>query len=107
LFKSAKELITKPFLPGGQTGAFGPRNIRALYKTTKEATEAAAKLGYSRVRGQSVSGQAVYTNGKNFISRDIDSHNGGVWKMADSIKNLGRRDTRMGTYDQNLIRLGD
>lgn len=30
----------------------------------------------------------VYTNGKYFISPDLDGHNGGVWKMAKKESDL-------------------
>jgi hypothetical protein len=30
-----------------------------------------------------------------------------VWKMAKSVKELGSKKTRMGTYDKNLKRIGD
>ncbi len=77
--------------------------------TTKQATLAAAELGYVKVQGCFVNGQAVFYNKKNktFISPDVDSHNGGVWKMADSIAELGRKNTRSGTYDKDLNRIGD
>ena len=83
--------------------------------TTKEATAAAKKLGYERVRNQFSRGQPIYYNRKTktYISpdigsgRDSGSHNGGVWKMAKSIKDLERKETRMGTYDENLNRIGD
>lgn len=42
-----------------------------------------------------------------FITVDVDSHNGGFWKMADSVENLSSKKTRMGTYDQFLNRIGD
>ncbi|WP_409269987.1 toxin C-terminal domain-containing protein [Pseudomonas sp. KCJK9044] len=37
----------------------------------------------------------------------MDKHNGGVWKGADSVKKLGSRRTRSGTYDMDLNRIGD
>lgn len=52
-------------------------------------------------------GQAIFTNGKKYISRDIDQHKGGYWKMASSIKNLHSKQTRDGTYDEDLKRIGD
>lgn len=72
-----------------------------------DATEAAKKLGYSKVRGASVHGNAVFTNPKanrvlRFITADVDGHVGGVWKAADSIKNLGSKVTRSGTYNALL-----
>jgi len=46
-------------------------------------------------------GQEVFTDGKNYITPDVDSHRGGVWKMFD------RQGKRLGTYDANLKRIGD
>lgn len=71
--------------------------------------EAAKNLGYSKINEQSHS-QSVFQNTKRnptFITPDIDSHNEGIWKGADSVKNLGRKSTRAGTYDANLKRIGD
>jgi len=51
--------------------------------------------------------------GNKYITPDVGSgngmgsHNGGVWKMADSVKKLGSRTTRLGTYDANLNRIGN
>jgi hypothetical protein len=51
-----------------------------------------------------------------YYSRDIDQHNGGVFKGANRIEDLWRKDTRSGTYgldiDENgmvigLVRVGD
>ncbi|WP_156623360.1 toxin C-terminal domain-containing protein [Moraxella nonliquefaciens] len=41
-------------------------------------------------------GQPVYKKGNRYIIPDIDSHNGGVWKIFD---NKGKR---LGTADANL-----
>ena len=51
-------------------------------------------------------GAPVYTNGKDYISPDKDGHNGGVWKKAKKIKDLEDRKRRMGTYDENLNKVG-
>jgi hypothetical protein len=78
-----------------------------IFKTTKEATQAAEALGYRRIN-ETVNGQAVYTNGKSYISRDVDGHNGGAWKEADSVKNLGTKESRNGTFNADLsTRIGD
>ncbi|WP_346730586.1 toxin C-terminal domain-containing protein [Caballeronia sp. dw_19] len=77
-----------------------------VYATTKEATAAAEALGYSKTSAV-VNGQAVYQKGNNFITRDIDGHNGGAWKMADSVKNLTSKDTRLGTFSTDLTRIGN
>jgi len=87
-------------------GAIGARAGKAIYQTTKEASAAAEALGYAKIN-QKIHGEAIFTNGKRFITRDATGHNGGAWKMADSIKALGSRETRMGTFDALLRRIGD
>ena len=52
-------------------------------------------------------GVPVYTNGKDYISPDKDGHNGGIWKKAKNKKLLDKKETRAGTYDENLNRIGD
>jgi intein/homing endonuclease len=77
----------------------------------KEATQVANKMGYAPTKELS-SGQKVFVNKSapsslRYITRDIDSHNGGVWKAAKTIKDLGSRATRSGTYSRWLnIRIG-
>lgn len=56
-----------------------------------------------KVKGATSHGQAVYTNGKNFISPDVDPHSRGVWKMASSVDGFGPNQ-RLGTYDFLLQR---
>ncbi|WP_280668855.1 MULTISPECIES: polymorphic toxin-type HINT domain-containing protein [unclassified Kitasatospora] len=77
--------------------------------TSKQATDLAKFLGY-RDTGQRLKGQKIFTNGKTFISQDIGdgdgSHNGGTWKLAKSIKDLGSKSTRTGTYDAMLNKIG-
>ncbi|MDE9541208.1 toxin C-terminal domain-containing protein [Xenorhabdus bovienii] len=73
--------------------------------------EMAKKLGYTKINERS-HGQPIYMNKKapnkmKYITPDVDQHNGGVWKAADSVKNLGSRKTRSGTYDADLNRIGD
>ena len=89
---------------------------RVYYERTKEATEAAKVAGFERVPGGVlVHGQAVYYNSKTkkYISRDVGSndgggaHIGGVWKEADSVAKLGSKETRNGTLDANMKRIGD
>ena len=69
----------------------------------------AESLGYTKTNERS-HGQAVYKNAKGkpkYITKDVDSHNGGSWKGADTVKDLGSKKTRSGTYDQDLNRIGD
>ena len=51
--------------------------------------------------------QPIYKKGNKFITIDRTEHNGGFWKMADSVDDLVKKDTRLGTYDQNLNKIGD
>lgn len=81
------------------------QNSEQTRMTAKEARKAAEELGFQKTNFFS-SKQPVFTDGKNFITPDIDSHNGGVWKMADSVLNLGSKTTRMGTYDALLNWIG-
>ena len=89
------------------SGATNPRaKAEPVYKTNTEAQQAAKVLGFSKVN-ETVHGQAVFKRGNLYITRDLDGHIGGAWKMANSIKALGRKETRSGTYDKNLNRIGD
>ena len=63
--------------------------------------------GYKKVKGLYPHGKPVFYNGKNYITPDRDGHNGGVWKMAKKEKDLYNRNTRMGTYDAELNKIGD
>ena len=91
---------------GDGAGAASARSGSAAKITTKEATKMAEKLGFKKTNYFS-SGQRVFQKGRKFISIDVDNHSGGVWKMADSVKNLADQATRLGTYDQFLNRIGD
>lgn len=74
-------------------------------------SEKARRLRYIKTNERS-HGQPVYLNSKapiklKYITPDVDKHNGGFWKAADSVKNLGSKRTRSGTFDENLNRVGD
>ncbi|UJW34457.1 DUF6531 domain-containing protein [Saccharothrix sp. AJ9571] len=45
-----------------------------------------------------VKGQPVFTDGKRVYVYDNDGHNGGLFKKADSVADLGSKRTREGTY---------
>ncbi|SEF22045.1 Novel toxin 21 [Amycolatopsis pretoriensis] len=67
----------------------------------------AKALGFQTTNYKS-HGAPVYRQGSNrYITPDVDSHIGGVWKMATSVANLGSKRTRMGTYDASLKKIGD
>lgn len=90
-------------------GAAKPKPKTVKYATNAEAKKAAEKLGYTKVSGE-LHGNSIFKHNKKnlYISADKDNHIvGGTWKMASSIKNLGSKKTRMGTYDHNLKRVGD
>ena len=74
--------------------------------TSKDYDEAAKKLGYKRI-GERSHGQPIYRKGRNYITPDVNRHNGGFWKMAKSVDALQSRSSRKGTYDKNLNRIGD
>ncbi|MDO6299539.1 LysM peptidoglycan-binding domain-containing protein, partial [Enterococcus gallinarum] len=77
--------------------------------TNKEAQKKAEELGYIKTNERS-HGQPVFKNTKRkpkYITPDVDSHNGGTWKGADNVKDLGSKDTRSGTYDEELNKIGD
>ena len=82
------------------------------------ATAAAKKISYIKINTTS-NGQSVYFSSKvkndmKYITPDVGSnngngsHNGGFWKAASSVENLGSKTTRTGTFNQDLtIRIGD
>ena len=80
------------------------KSIRPM--TAKEALEAAKALGFEPT-GQFSHGQPIFKKANKYITPDIDGHIGDVWKMANSIKDLGSKKSRLGTYDKNLKRIGD
>ncbi|WPK12741.1 toxin C-terminal domain-containing protein [Lysinibacillus louembei] len=90
---------------------YGRTVIKTLIKQQEKVARAAAKdLGYIELKNLS-HGAKVYSrksgSGPKYITRDMDSHTGGAWKGADTIPNLARKETRSGTYDVFLERIGD
>jgi len=99
----------------GGSGAVGagsdepPTNFwQAVKKSGQKFGDAAAaaarRLGFTvRVPPQKAPfdshGQPAFRRGNRFITPDIDSHKGGVWKMYD------QKGTRLGTYDADLNRI--
>ncbi|QXH78669.1 hemagglutinin repeat-containing protein [Pseudomonas salmasensis] len=93
---------------GKSADSKAPRPLaEPVYKTNKEAKQAAEAAGYKKINETVHNGQAVFKRGNSYITRDLDGHNGGAWKMADSVKGLGKRETRDGTFDVNFKRIGD
>ena len=101
-------ILGKSPVGAGSGGATSPRvRVEPVYKTNAEAQQAAKMLGFAKINETVHGGQAVFKLGSRYITRDLDGHNGGAWKMADSVKALGSKKTRSGTYDANLNRIGD
>ena len=101
-----------PVVPGGAGTAI--KAVRtateATFKTGKEAATQAGKLGYKEVKGVKSQGEKVFHNKKGepkFITRDRTGHKGGAFKGADSAKDLGKKETRAGTYNQDLKKIDD
>jgi RHS repeat-associated protein len=92
------------YSPDGGGYRARPGNESPGRLTNAQSRELAKYVGYNRqVRDAPFNSrdQPVYTNGRNFITPDVDSHNGGVWKM------FNRSGTRLGTYDAALNRIGN
>jgi hypothetical protein len=104
LEKQANEAATQRPTPPAETPEGGL--LAAPVSRSEQLAQAAEASGYTRTNYRS-HGQPVFTNGKTFITPDVDSHIGGAFKMADSVANLASKRTRMGTYDINLNRIGD
>ncbi|HEV2601883.1 MAG TPA: toxin C-terminal domain-containing protein [Candidatus Babeliales bacterium] len=77
-----------------------------LNKKNKEIANIANNIGFKKTNYY-LHGQPIFQKGNKFISFDVDAHNGGFWKMADSVKNLSSKKTRLGTYDKFLNRIGN
>jgi hypothetical protein len=73
----------------------------------KEYIKMIEKEGFRKIRHRSPHGEAIYKKGRKYISFDKDGHNGGVWKMANSLEGLLSRNKRLGTYNEFLKYIGD
>jgi RHS repeat-associated protein len=73
--------------------------------TSQQASQLAQYLGFRRVGGLSQN-QQIFTNGSWYITQDRTGHSGGTWKIARSVKDLGRKDTRTATTDALLNIIG-
>ncbi len=102
------ELVTQRGgrVAGAEGKVIPSQSSNPVFRTDGEAAKVAKDLGFRKVN-ERVKGQAIFTDGKRYITRDVDGHNGGAWKVADSVKNLGSKKTRQGTFDANLGRIGD
>ena len=73
---------------------------------TSEAVYNADILGFTRTNFRSHD-QEIFVKDGVYITLDAESHNGSVWKMATSVDNLKRKNTRIGSYDKDLIKVAD
>jgi intein/homing endonuclease len=95
-----------PFLPDDpyspESVANRQREGQDYYGNVFDPQAVAKELGYTtRIPAQKAPfdshGQTVFSNGKNYISRDIDSHNvTNGWKM------FNKKGERIGTYSSDL-----
>ncbi len=60
------------------------RSSGAIIKTSTEARAIAKANGWTEVKGVKSKGEAVFTDGKRYYSRDNMSHKGGPWKEVDA-----------------------
>jgi RHS repeat-associated protein len=84
-------------------GVFFPEPAGETQETMRslDETREAANLGYKLDRSRRSHRQNVYKKGARLLTRDIDGHKGGFWKMYDLKGN------RLGTYNRDLtVRIG-
>ncbi|WP_413775694.1 toxin C-terminal domain-containing protein [Micromonospora sp. RTGN7] len=65
----------------------------------------AAYNGY-RPTNQTLRGEKIFTNGKQYIVQDATSHIGGTWKIAKSPGALNSKSSRTATTDALLTPIG-
>ncbi|TLQ44611.1 toxin C-terminal domain-containing protein [Streptomyces marianii] len=97
-YTSSPALKGDPYHP--DSVAERSRQNRELYAGT--VADRAGALGYrTRIPAQKAPfnshGQVVFSNGKNYITPDVDGHN-----VTDGWKMFNRRGQRIGTYDPDL-----
>ncbi|PAF44761.1 toxin C-terminal domain-containing protein [Helicobacter sp. 11S02596-1] len=94
----------------GEAGEKSATNKNGKFQNEQEAKRKAEELGYKKDKQAGKSnGADIYKHPKknSYITRDQDSHNGGAWKEANSPRNLGKKETRNGTFDRDLNKIGD
>lgn len=104
-FNDIKNEIAKTKIPNNTSKGSVLNKADWQPMTAKQAREAARKLGFEETNYFS-DGRPVFKRAWNeYITPDRTGHNGGAWKMANSVKEL--QTDRLGTYDINLKRIGD
>lgn len=93
----------------------GKRYTQKTTKLTKEEQKEklnALKFSYKEITDAKSHGQPIFffkklsiegiTRRNIYVSFDTDSHSGGTWKAATSIKNLRNNTTRLGSYNEDF-----
>ena len=109
LFKANSKANQSGGYDRGKGSSSEDRTISFTQGQGKDAVRISVPIpdGYRKIKMRGSRKAPVFTNGKDFITPDLDGHNGGIWKRAKSIKDLERRETRRGTYDALLRKIGD
>lgn len=97
--------LAKRGLVRDERGSIGPFGSSSSRLTNSQAADMANRLGFRATNLRS-RGQTIFTDGKRCITQDIDSHPGGLWKMARTPEGLASKSTRSGTYDYDLNYIG-
>lgn len=81
-------------------------NVKGKKLSAPEAREQAVKWGMKETKkyGFDSHGQPVFTDGKIYITPDVDAHSGGTWKVFGA-RGVDK-DRRLGTFDENLNQIG-
>ena len=78
----------------GSSGATQSTNETITFKQGQggRVNQVTVKIpkGYRKTNMRS-NGEPIFTNGKNYITPDNTGYNGGIWKMAKTIKGLGKK----------------
>ncbi|NWD06843.1 toxin C-terminal domain-containing protein [Pseudomonas gingeri] len=108
MLKSSRVAACMPGIPDAGVLVCGvPMKLaEPVYKTNSEAAQAAKAPSFRKVN-ETVHGHTVFKKGNFYITRDVDGHIGGAWKMAKSIEDLASKTGRAGTFDANLRKVGD
>lgn len=77
-----------------------------VYKDDGVAAEAATALGYVKTNYRTNYKTTIFKKGNSYITRDKFGHIGGAWKEASSPEKLSRKETRNGTFDRNMKKIG-
>jgi RHS repeat-associated protein len=98
---TGESLAAKVALVGLTAGAKGVAKKAAIKLTNKQIVKLATKNGMKEVKEFGLkNGQKVFKKGNKYYSYDIDSHNGGVWKVFEK---AGNELKRIGTANENLV----